>query len=146
MLWVPLYILTTVNVFTVLVSLLQQKPGVPKVELEFQPITSSELFHQLNHQLKQNLRQQKIQDQKRQPEKVKDFRERPASTKRKKSKGRPKPPGDAQGAATTQFDSAEAAFGDSFQEESSNGERIDFQMHGYNGPLSYKWGYDTGKG
>lgn len=27
-----------------------------------------------------------------------------------------------------------------------NGERMEFQMHGFNGPDSYKFGYDTGKG
>lgn len=27
-----------------------------------------------------------------------------------------------------------------------NGERVEFQMHGFNGPNSYKFGYDTGKG
>lgn len=38
-------------------------------------------------------------------------------------------------------------FSPSHQSESSkSGERLEFQMHGYKGPKSYKWGYDTGKG
>ncbi|CAH1104436.1 unnamed protein product [Psylliodes chrysocephalus] len=30
--------------------------------------------------------------------------------------------------------------------ESPGGERLEFHMVGHDGPLSYKWGYDTGKG
>lgn len=30
--------------------------------------------------------------------------------------------------------------------QTNNGERMEFQMHGFNGPDSYKFGYDTGKG
>lgn len=34
----------------------------------------------------------------------------------------------------------------SFAEPNSNGDRVEFQMHGQNGPKSYKFGYDTGRG
>lgn len=27
-----------------------------------------------------------------------------------------------------------------------SGERLEYQMHGFNGPDSYKFGFDTGKG
>lgn len=33
-----------------------------------------------------------------------------------------------------------------YSSPSNSGERIIYQMHGHNGPHSYKWGYDTGKG
>lgn len=29
---------------------------------------------------------------------------------------------------------------------SHDGDRMEFQVHGHDGPKTYKWGYDTGKG
>lgn len=46
--------------------------------------------------------------------------------------------------SSLQFNNAQ--FQSSPSQKSTSGERMEFQMHGFKGPKSYKWGYDTGKG
>lgn len=37
-------------------------------------------------------------------------------------------------------------FGGDLKFDDSDGERVEFQLHGLGGPDSYKFGFDTGKG